>query len=107
MARQPMVTRTFMTTKAQILAVNIHDEKTYVVEMTLPRQYKDDKEILKTAEKMNEDESIRLVHVLSTEVVETLYGMPESQFVALAKPLPPRSGVKEDAEDLGTVPMED
>lgn len=107
MARQPMVTRTFLTTKVKILGVNIHDEKTCVVEMTLPRQYKDEKEILKTAEKLNEDESLRLVHVLSTEVVETLYGMPEADFIAQAKPLPPRSSVKEDAEDLAEIPMED
>ncbi len=98
MARQLMVTRTFMTTKVKILAVNVETEETSTVEMTLPRTYKDNEAILKMAEKVNENSVLRLVHVISSEVVETLYGMTEADFIANAKPLPPRNSAYADTD---------
>lgn len=92
MAREPMVTRTFMTTKVTILAVNVETEDTKMVNLVLPRTYKDTEAMLKKAQKLNEDSALRFVHVVSHETVETLYGMTEAEFIQYAKPLPPRKG---------------
>lgn len=98
MARQPMVTRTFMTTKVKILAVNVENEETSTVELVLPRTYKDKAAMLKMAQKINDNEQLKYVHVIDAEVVETLYGMSESDFIAHAKPLPPRSVATDNTE---------
>lgn len=98
MARQPMVTRTFMTTKVKILAVNVENEETSTVELVLPRTYKDKAAMLKMAQKINDNEQLKYVHVIDAEVVETLYGMSESDFIAHAKSLPPRSVAAENTE---------
>lgn len=98
MARPQMVTRTFQTTKVKLLAVTVSTEKTEIVELVLPRTYKDNKEILKAVEKSNENPDVKYVHVVSTEVEETLYGMLESDFIKHAKILPPRSA-KEEIEN--------
>lgn len=98
MARPQMVTRTFTTTKAKLLAVRVSNERTEFVDITLPRTYKDAAEILKFLGKHNTDPDLKYVHVVSKEEVETLYGMDEADFIAHAKILPPR--VKnENAED--------
>lgn len=102
MARAPQVTRTFTTTKAKILAVNVSTEDTEIVEMVLPREYPDDKALLKQAEKQNDNLELKLVHVVAKETVETLYGMSEADFLKYAKPIPPRS-VKEDAANNADV----
>lgn len=102
MARQPMVTRTFQTTKVKILAVEVKTEQPKTVEMVLPRTYKDTTAMLKQAKKIGETDDLKLVHIIEHSVEETLYGMPEADFIRMAKPLPPRT-VHEDAEDGETV----
>lgn len=99
MARPQMVTRTFVTTKAKILAVDVPTEKTSIVELTLPRQYKNNAEVLKMAQKTCNNPDVRYVHVISTENVETLYGMSEADFIAHAEILPPRSKNEEPETD--------
>lgn len=98
MARQPMVTRTFMTTKVKILAVNVENEETSTVELVLPRTYKDKAAMLKMAQKIIDNEQLKYVHVIDFEEVETLYGMSESDFIIHAKVLPPRSVATENTE---------
>lgn len=101
MARPQMVTRTFTTTKAKLLSVKISTEETEIVEITLPRTYKDNNEILKVAQKNCDNEDTRYVHVISAETVETLYGMSEADFLKYAAVLPPRPAktVNEEAAD--------
>ena len=90
MARVPQVTRTIQTTKANIMCLNIEKGEPFTQEVTLPRTYKDDKAILKTAEKVINTNTVKAVHVASAEVQETLYGMTEQRFIELADILPPR-----------------
>lgn len=90
MARVPQVTRTIQTTKANIVCLDIEKGVPFNKEITLPRVYKDDKAILKVAEKVINTETVKAVHVQGVEVVETLYGMSEQRFVELAEVLPPR-----------------
>ena len=91
MARVPQITRTIQTTKANILCLNISEGQPFNKEVTLPRVYKDDAHILKVARPLIEDDNIKAVHVVSAEVVETLYGMSEQKFIELAEILPPRN----------------
>lgn len=90
MARQPMVTRTITTTRVKALVVDITTSQTSEKDFVLPRTYKDDISVLKTAEKMFNTEAQKIVHIISAQVETCLYGMSENEFVQLAKPLPAR-----------------
>lgn len=101
--RTPMVSRTIVTTKAQVLCVDTVAQETLVQEFTLPRTYKDNNALMKAiTASIDENSTIKAVAVQSTEEVETLYGMTEQEFITLAKVLPPR-GTKAEAEEDNTV----
>ena len=100
MARQPQVTRTITATKVVLMAANITSGELVDVEMTLPREYKDAEAILKMAGKIGENPSLKYVYVKSAEVVETLYGMSEAEFIRYAKPLPPRTKGDSETESV-------
>lgn len=91
MAKEKMVTRTIVTTKAVVLCMDLQNGESYNDVITLPRTYKDEKEILKVLAKTYDTDDHRAVHVVSTEIVEELYGMPETEFVERAKVLPART----------------
>lgn len=95
MARVPQVTRTIQTTKAVIMCLNIEKEETERVEVTLPRTYKDEQSLLKAAKKVIENDSIKVVYIVSCEVNETLYGMSEEDFIKYAAILPARKAVQQ------------
>lgn len=88
MARTPMITRTIQTTKANVLCLNIVEGEPFNQVVTLPRTYKDEKSLMKQVELAINTDSVKAVHVVDTMVEETLYGMPEADFIAVAKPLP-------------------
>lgn len=100
MARQPQVTRTIITTKVVLMAANISTGELVDVEMILPREYKDAEAILKMAGKIGENPFLKYVYVKSAEVVETLYGMSEAEFLRYAKPLPPRTKAEAETESV-------
>ena len=52
---------------------------------------------MKAVEKVVNSDAEKVVHVVATEEVETLYGMTEQKFIELAEVLPPR-GKKEEQE---------
>lgn len=93
--RTPMVTRTITTTNVTVLCADAIAQQMYEKDVTLPRTYKDDKALMKAVSQVvdvdTEDEKIKAVSVVSTEVVETLYGMSELEFIKAAKVLPPRT----------------
>ena len=91
MARTPMVTRTIVTTKAIIMCLDVEAGEPFNKEVTLPRTYKDEKALLKKARPLVETDTIKAVHVVDTEEVETLYGMTEQEFIENAQILPPRA----------------
>ena len=94
MARVPMVTRTIVSTKAEVMVVNTETGETSKVSVTLPRTYKDVAGMLKVAKPMLETDTVKAVTVTSFEVEEKLYGMTEVDFVKTAKVL-----TKEEAEE--------
>lgn len=90
MARIPMVTRTIQTTTANVLCLNIKEGEPFNKEVVLPRTYKDEKSMMKVVEKVINTEDVKAVHIVQTEVNETLYGMSEQEFIAAARVLPDR-----------------
>ena len=95
MARKPMITRTVTTTKATVLCVNTVAEETLTQVVEVPRTYTDESKLLKAVNEVL-DATIIPFKVISTEIVETLYGMTEQQFIELAEKLPPRTKVETD-----------
>lgn len=88
MAKVPMVTRTIKTTTAIILCLDIDSGEPCNRSFTLPRERKNEKEILKAVAPMLKHEpSIKPVHVVDTVINEQLYGMSEADFLIHAVPI--------------------
>ena len=96
MARVPQVTRTIITTKANVLCLNIETAEPFNKEVILPRTYKDEKHLMKAVSQVVDNEHEKAVHVVDTEIVETLYGMTEQEFIEKAKILPPRKSTEKE-----------
>lgn len=92
MARVPMVTRTIIATKVCVMCMDIEAGEPCNKEITVSRTYKDDETLLKKVKPLLETESIKPVHIVHKEEIETLYGMTEQEFMEHAKVLPPRNG---------------
>ncbi len=90
MARVPMVTRTIVTTKCNVLCLDIVNGEPFNKDIILPRTYKDEKSLMKQVSKVIDNDTQKSVHVVHQEEIETLYGMTEQQFIELATVLPPR-----------------
>ena len=98
MARVPMVTRTIVSTKVVLMCVDVNAGETCTKTVTLPRTYKDDTALLKQAKKVLETDELKVVHVLSKEEQEQLFGMTEQQFIEVASVLPPRTEKETEQE---------
>jgi hypothetical protein len=103
MARETMVTRTITTTKAVVLCLELVKAEPFNETVILPRTYKDEKQLMKAISKVVDNDNQKAVHVVSTEIIETLYGMTEQEFINQAKALPPR-GTKEVVEETTEQP---
>ena len=90
MAREPMVTRTITATKITALCLNIETAEPFNKEVTISGTFKDEEAMMKAAEKILNTETEKAVHIVSSEEIETLYGMTEQEFIQKAKVLPPR-----------------
>ena len=89
MARKPMVTRTIVTTKVNVLCLDIKSAEPFNKVVTLPRTYKDEKKLLKKVEEVVNTDEVKAVHIVDKEEVETLYGMTEQDFITNAIILDP------------------
>lgn len=98
MARVPMVTRTIVATKANVLCLNVQTGEPCNKVITVPRTYKDDEALMKKVRPMLETDVLKPVHIVCKEEIETLYGMPEQEFILYAKVLPSRNGANSDKE---------
>lgn len=98
MARVRKVTRTISTTKVIVMCVDTETAKVDNYEVEIAGVYPDEKKLMKAVAKVVETETLKPVSVVSTEVIETLYGMDEQQFIEMAEVLPPRDK-KEDADE--------
>lgn len=89
MARKPMVTRTIITTKVNVLCLDIQSAEPFNKVVTLPRTYKDDKKLLKKVEEVVNTDDVKAVHIVDKKEIETLYGMSEQDFIDHATILDP------------------
>lgn len=87
MARKPMVTRTFVTTVANVLCMNLETAEPFNTEVTFARTFKDDKKLMKAVSEKLDTETVKAVHIVGKEERETLYGMTEDDFLRLATEL--------------------
>jgi hypothetical protein len=99
MARARKVTRTIASTKVVVMCVNTETAVVENYEVTIAGVYSDDKKLMKAVTKVVETETLKPVSVVSTEVIETLYGMDERKFIEMAEVLPPRDK-KEDTDEV-------
>ena len=98
MARVPMVTRTIVATKVNIMCLDVQAGEPCNKEITVSRTYKDDESLLKKVRPMIETDTLKAVHVVDKEEIETLYGMTEQEFIQHAEVLPPRNTVSNSEE---------
>ena len=84
MARKPMVTRTIVTTKVNVLCLDIQSAEPFNKVVTLPRTYKDEKKLLKKVEEVVNTDDVKAVRIVDKEEVKTLYGMTEQDFITNA-----------------------
>lgn len=96
-ARARKVTRTIASTKVIVMCADTQTAKVDNYEVTIAGTYTDDKKLMKAVTKVVETETLKPVAVVSTEVIETLYGMDEQKFIELAEVLPART--KKDIEE--------
>lgn len=92
MARIGMVTRTIVTTKVNVLCLDVETGEPCNKAITVSRTYKDDDALLKKVRPMLETDVLKVVHIVHKEEIETLYGMTEQEFIEHATVLPPRNG---------------
>lgn len=96
MARVPMVTRTINTTKVNVLCLNIETGEPCNRSVVVPRTYKDDEKLLKKVKEVLETETLKPVHIVDKEEIETLYGMTEQKFIEHSEVQPSRKVVEEN-----------
>lgn len=97
MARVPMVTRTIVATKANVMCLDVQAGEPCNKVVTVPRTYKDDEALMKKVRPLLETETLKAVHIVGKEEIETLYGMTEQDFIEHAEVLPPRNTVEKEA----------
>lgn len=106
--RNKMVTRSMKVTVATTLMVNLETQATETIEVNMPNTYKDDKALMKALNKAYEGTSTKPVHVISSSVIEKLYGMTEKTFLDNAIELDPktRKVLEDDTEETFEEPIE-
>lgn len=98
MARVPQVTRTIVTTKANVMCLDIEKGEPFNKDVIVPRTYKDENALLKAVKAVAETDTVKCVHIVDSEQIETLYGMTEQEFIEHAKVLPPRTAKENENE---------
>lgn len=88
MARVPMITRTIQTTVCDVLCLNVETGEPFNKQVSLPRTYKDENSMLKQAKSVLDTDTEKVVHIVSSHVEETRYGMTEQEFIEHAQVMP-------------------
>lgn len=96
MKKEKLITRTVYTYKVKVMGI---DESESVAFRDYEVPAMDERKIIDFIKK-NYPESIAIpVKVVGYEVVEQLYGMPESVFMKYAEKLPPRKQYNNEKEE--------
>lgn len=87
MARQPMVTRTIVSTKVKVLCMDLINRQPIEKVFVLARTYKDDNAVMKMLCKEYDSEELKVTAILEKTETKEIYGMSETRFVELADKL--------------------
>ena len=85
MARVRMVTRTVTTQEVTVMCLNIVTAEPENQVYSLPINIKGEEAILKFIRKAYDTETTKAVSIVNVRSEEHLYGMPETEFIKLAK----------------------
>ena len=96
MARQRMVTRTVNENTYTCMCVDTVSAEIVNKDYVVGVEFDTDDAGLKYFQKQYNTETFKVVAVVAHSVKEILYGMPEADFIRLAKILPPRSSEKSE-----------
>lgn len=83
--KTPMVTRSFITTHATALALQVETVEPQIVCIDLPGHYDDETKILKDMKKLLETDELKLCKVLSVTEGAQLRGMTVQKFLELSE----------------------
>lgn len=90
MARERMITRTVIATVYNVMAVDVSNNSVVTIEVRIASAESISKKHLDEAIRNAMSAGYLFVQVISETKEETLYGMPEDEFIKYAKVLPPR-----------------
>lgn len=98
--REMRVTRTIVSTKVTVMAVDTETAEVTNITIVVPRTFSENEKLLKAVKKQAETATTKIVAIVDKTEQETLYGMLESDFIAHAEVLDPttRKPVTADAE---------
>lgn len=91
MAKEAKITRTMKTTEVTAVAVDLTTRECVTFTYTLPRTYKDNKEILKVVKATFDTPVLNHIDIESVKVIEKRYGLAESKFLEVAEEIPMKS----------------
>ena len=97
MARERMVTRTVEVSVCEVMCMDVVKAEVIMRTFEIGGGITEEKALLKAIQKANDTPTFKCVTITNTTTKEILYGMPESEFIKMAKILPPR-GAKVDGE---------
>ena len=97
MSRVRMVTRTVSVTTVTVMCVTVSTATVSTESYTLSGML-DNTAALSAVKKQYETDDFKPTAVIKSETSELLYGMPETEFIKLAKILPPRSASATESE---------
>lgn len=97
--RKPMVTRTFKGMELIVMGVDTKSAEVSNKTVTLARVIKDNSKLLKAVKEVAEVDTYKVVDIVHSKEVETLYGMTEQDFIAHATVLDPETRKALESED--------
>lgn len=100
MARKPMVSRSFTTTKVSALGLDTAKGEPMNVTVVLPRTFKDDTKLLKAVQSQADTDTYKVVSIVSKVEETKLYGMAEEEFLKYAKELDEKTRKEIATEDV-------
>ena len=98
MAREKLVTRTLTITSVEVMTVDITTATTGTARFDIVGDHTFDT-ALKAVKELHETETTKIVTITDLVLNDYLYGMPESDFIKMAKILPPRITTKVGEEN--------
>ena len=91
MARIPMVTRTVNGTEFTVLCMNPKTRDAFSEKIVLNAKFKTEDAMMKELRRQLDNEDRKVVVITESNPVSALYGVEESEFLKIARKLPPRT----------------